>query len=166
MLLQPVPPEEQKLVPKMLTTSYGAMVCRVGGVTCKKAEALVTAAIIGLDPMLRITVAEGMVQLDPPGLHTPRTTLPPALVGSNGRLASAVAGTVMVSKMFEGFTTFTAMFVSIKTTPPTTIPTYVFCVGSVLGTNPVPVSATVNVWPEGAVGMLAGLTPVRVAPGD
>src|SRR5436305_2784048 len=33
LLLQPVPPEEQKFAPKILTMSYGATDCRAGGAT-------------------------------------------------------------------------------------------------------------------------------------
>ena len=46
------------------------------------------------------------------------------------------------------------------------MPTVVFWVGSVLWTNPVPTSATVKVWPEEAVGRVAGLMLVSVAPAD
>jgi hypothetical protein len=72
----------------------------------------------------------------------------------------------MVRVMFEELTTVVAMFVSGTMVPPTTIPTFVFCVGSVLGTKPVPIRETVNVWPDAAVGRLAGEIAVTVAPAD
>ena len=72
----------------------------------------------------------------------------------------------MVSAMFDVFRTVAAKLVSAMSTPPTTTPTMVFSLGSVLTTNPVPVSPKVKVWPAVASGRLAGLIDVKVAWGD
>ena len=72
----------------------------------------------------------------------------------------------MVRMMFDGLTTFTEKLVSEIMLPPLTIPTLVFNVGSVPPTNPVPVITTWNVVPAVAVGRLAGVIPVSVAPGE
>src|SRR5215831_8710223 len=121
---------------------------------------------MGFAPIDRTTVPVGMLHVPPTGLQTPRVTLPPVPVGEKGRFASATAGTVIVRVIFDGFTMLAAMLVSAINAPLTTTPTLVFCVGSVLGTNPVPVNETVKIEPESAVGRDAGLRPVAVAPGE
>ncbi len=112
---------------------------------------------------MSVAVPVGIVQVP---LHRPSATVPPVPVGEKGRFGSAVPGTTIVRMMFEGLTTFTERLVSATMTPPTTIPTLVFSVGSVPPTKPVPVRTTGNDVPETAVGRLAGLRPLRVAPGD
>ena len=79
--------------------------------------------MIGIEPILSTAVPVGDVHVAPDGLQSPRTTGPPVL---KGRYGSGVAGTVMVNRMFEGFTTLTAMLVSVTTNPLTTMPTVVF----------------------------------------
>src|SRR5947209_18964997 len=119
--------------------------------------------MMGLEPMLNEAVPVGMVQVAAPcGLQIPRFTAPPA---AKGRAASATVGTVIVKMMFEALTTLAAKLVLATIELPATTPTLVFWVGSVLGTNPVPISTTVSVVPAGEVGRLAGVIELRVAPG-
>src|SRR4051812_32135334 len=117
---------------------------------------------MGPAPIVSVAVPVGMLHVDPAGLQRPRTTVPPDPLVAKGRFASATTGTVMIKLMFEALSTVDAIFVSVTITPPTTTPILVFWVGSVLGTNPVPVTTTLKVWPEFEVGRLAGVSAVRV----
>ena len=75
--------------------------------------------------MASCTVPVGVVQAAPPGLQTPRLTVPPAPAGEKGRYGSAAAGTVIVSMMFEALTTLETMLASATSDPPDTMPTTV-----------------------------------------
>ena len=88
-------------------------------------DELVTAWIRGLAPMASCIVPVGVVQGAPPGLQTPRFTVPPAPLGEKGRYGSEAAGTVMVNMMFEALTTVDAMFALATNDPLDTMPTTV-----------------------------------------
>src|SRR3954466_3529081 len=117
---------------------------------------------MGLVPITRVAWLLAVEQTPPTGLQTPLFTAPPA----NG-IGSAPLGTVICRVMFDWLTMFACIFVSgVRVEPLSTNPTFVFCVGSVLGTKPVPVSATVYTKPADCTGRLAGLRDVIVAPGE
>ena len=139
-------------------------------------EALLTAWMIGLAPMESVTVPfVGTVQpeAEPFGLQTPMTTEPPGPLGANRPARTSVElefGTMTVKVMCEESITVDRMLgsgVNVKVEPePVTMPTLVFCDGSVLTTKPVPRRVTGNCWPiVELVGRLAGVIPVADDPG-
>ena len=73
---------------------------------------------------------------------------------------------MIVRMMFEPFTTVEVMFVFVTREPEDTMPTLVRSAGSVPVMKPEPVNTAVKVVPEAAVGRLAGLIPLTVAPAD
>ncbi len=139
-------------------------------------EALLTAWMIGLAPIESVTVPfVGTLQpeLEPFGLQTPMMTEPPAPLGKNKPARTSVEpafGTMTVKVICEESTTVERMLgseVKVKFEPePVTMPTLVFCEGSVLTTKPVPRIVTGNCWPAvELVGRLAGVIPVAEEPG-
>lgn len=126
-------------------------------------DALVTAWMIGLIPMVRVAVDVAVVQTPLWGLHTPRTTEPPE--PEKGRYGSALEGTVIVSAMLVELTTLDTTLESATMAPLVTIPAFVATVGSLLTMNPEPLRTTVKL-PVLAVGMDDGDTLLMAAPGD
>ena len=119
---------------------------------------------MGLLPIETIAEPVAVVHVAPEGLQTPITTVPPFPEWENGSAASTTAGAMIVKMMFEPFTMFAMMFVLFTTLPADTMPTRVRNAGSLLLMNSEPVSTKVKAVPELAVGRLAGLIPVTVAP--
>jgi len=155
--------------------SYGAIEGSVGAENWISDEELVTAWMMGPAPMVSVCWPVAWVQATPlMGLQTPMTTVPPGVtaVGEKGNRLSAAAGTVMERMMVEGSLTNQETLVSavnaLLTAFGATIPTVVRFVLSAPVMNPVPPRVTVKVviGVGRAVGMLAGVNPLAVAPGE
>jgi hypothetical protein len=119
--------------------SYGATL-----VGCLNAEALVTAEMVGMEPMVNAVVEPGLTVLQIPltGLQTLRMTC--ALVRvSKGRAAVATAGTAIVRLMCEESVTNTVRLLFSEYPAEVAMPTCVLTLESGLLMNPVPVSVSV-----------------------